>query len=369
MAFWGLALILALLVAAIPGLALWRGRAAADPGAGADLALYRDQLAEVTRDLERGVLDEAEAERLQVEISRRLLDADKRLQGAERASRIARPGLALTLAGGIVAASVALYVTLGAPGYTDLPIDERLAEADRFRATRPRQAAFVALLPERAQAALAELGAEAEAQARRLEELGENATSADYTAYADLLIGAAGGYVSPEAERALARALEIDPRNPLAYFYVGEMFAQTGRPDRTFEFWRPLLENAAPGDPWVPVIAARIEAIAFEAGIPYELPEHVALRGPSAADIEAAGQMEAADQQAMIEAMVAGLADRLATEGGSPEEWAQLIRALGVQGRQAEAAEIYAEAQAVFAGAEAALRVIADAAQGAGVAE
>ena len=50
----------------------------------------------------------------------------------------------------------------------------------------------------------------------------------------------------------------------------------------------------------------------------------------------------------MIEGMVSGLAERLAQDGGPPEDWARLIRAYGVLGQQQAAAAIWAEAQDVF---------------------
>jgi cytochrome c-type biogenesis protein CcmH len=57
------------------------------------------------------------------------------------------------------------------------------------------------------------------------------------------------------------------------------------------------------------------------------------------------------DRAAMIEGMVAGLADRLATEGGPPEDWARLITAFGVLGRREQAQAVYDEALTVFADA------------------
>jgi cytochrome c-type biogenesis protein CcmH len=51
----------------------------------------------------------------------------------------------------------------------------------------------------------------------------------------------------------------------------------------------------------------------------------------------------------MIRGMVAGLAERLATEGGTPEEWARLIRAYGVLGDLDKAALVWTEAKQTFA--------------------
>ena len=71
----------------------------------------------------------------------------------------------------------------------------------------------------------------------------------------------------------------------------------------------------------------------------------------------------------MIEGMVSSLSERLATEGGSAQEWAQLITALAVLGRTGDAGDIWAEAQEIFAEAPAALDLINQAAQTAGLAE
>ena len=60
----------------------------------------------------------------------------------------------------------------------------------------------------------------------------------------------------------------------------------------------------------------------------------------------------------MIRGMVEGLAERLATEGGAPEEWARLISALGVLGETNRAGAILTEAREVFAGSDAALQMI-----------
>ena len=60
----------------------------------------------------------------------------------------------------------------------------------------------------------------------------------------------------------------------------------------------------------------------------------------------------------MIEGMVNGLSDRLATEGGPATDWARLISALGVLGQEERAIAIYSEALEIFAGDEAAITLI-----------
>jgi cytochrome c-type biogenesis protein CcmH len=91
------------------------------------------------------------------------------------------------------------------------------------------------------------------------------------------------------------------------------------------------------------------------------------LSGPTAEDMQAAAEMTAEDRAAMIRNMVAQLSDRLATEGGTPEEWGRLIAAYGVLGDTDQARTIWAEAQQVFAGNDAALAAVDAGARRAGL--
>jgi cytochrome c-type biogenesis protein CcmH len=140
---------------------------------------------------------------------------------------------------------------------------------------------------------------------------------------------------------------------------------QTGRPDLAFQVWDGLLRTSQPTDPWVLPIRAQIRDLAQIAGlIDYTLPDMAAAPaapGPTAEQMEAAAEMTPKERMEMIRGMVGGLSDRLATEGGPPEDWARLIGALGVLGETAQATAIADEAETVFAGNDAALSMIAEA--------
>ena len=71
----------------------------------------------------------------------------------------------------------------------------------------------------------------------------------------------------------------------------------------------------------------------------------------------------------MIRGMVDGLSNRLATDGGTAQEWARLIGALGVLGETDRATAIWAEAQTVFADRAEDLALIRSAAEQAGLTE
>lgn len=386
-------------------LALRRGATgvAGAAAGGQDLAVYRAQLAEVDRDLARGVIAADEAQRLRTEVSRRILEADR----ATPVGPAPTPGPARAVLAGLVLAALAggmaLYLRIGAPGYADLPLAERIALSEELRQTRPGQAAgeaeappppaakvepeFLALMeklraavaarPDDAQglrllaqneARLGNFAAAWQAQERLVALLGARATGDDHATQAELMIFATGGYVSPEAEAALTRALRVDPANGTARYYAGLMFLQVGRPDQTFRLWRPLLEGSAPDAPWVAPIRARMAEVAAAAGERYALPEAGGMPGPDAGAMAAAQDMTPEERQAMIEGMVQQLNDRLAAQGGTAEEWARLIGALGVLGQTDRAAAIWAEAQVNFAGREAELATLRAAAEQAGIA-
>ncbi len=404
MAFWIVAFVMAGAVAALLLLALRRGGEEAR-AAEADVQVYKDQLREVDRDLARGVLTQAEAEAIRIEVSRRLLEADR--QTAQEATAARAPGIATGAVAALAAVAVvggtfALYQRLGAPGYPDLPLATRIAAAEAARANRPSQAtaeaevaalerlpveaseeylalmerlrATVAERPDdiqghrllaRNEAALGNYVAAREAQARIMELLGDAATAQDHADHADLMVMAAGGYVSPEAEAALSRVLAQDPGNGAARYYTGLLMIQTGRPDLAFEIWDGLLRSSQPTDPWVLPIRAQIRDLAQIAGLtdyaPPDMATAPAAPGPTAEQMEAAAEMTPEERMGMIRGMVDGLSDRLATEGGPPEDWARLIGALGVLGETAQATAIADEAETVFAGNDAALSMIAEA--------
>jgi len=411
MTFWIAAAGIGLAVTALLLLALLRGRAGDEPTAAYDLRVYRDQLREVDRDLARGVIAPADAERLRTEVARRVLEADRALGDGNGPEDTAAPPLPTLVMAGLVAAvmlgGVWTYFRLGAPGYPDLPIAERLAMSDQAYRTRPPQAAaeaaaaarapapapadptFTALMDKlrsalkdrpddleghrllaRNESGLGNYAAAMAAQRQVIAILGNSVSADDHAMLAEIMILGAGGYVSPEAEAEIKRALQLDPLNASASYYAVLMIAQVGRPDRTFALWAPLLERSQPGDPWVAPLRAQLMQVASEAGEDnYVLPGTEAAPGPDADALAAAAEMTPEERQEMVRGMVARLSERLATQGGSAEEWARLITAYGVLGETDRAGAIWAEAQQRFGGRAADLKVVRAAALQAGVAE
>lgn len=391
-----------------------------------DLDLYKNQLSTLEYDVSRGAISQNEAEQLKAEISRRLLEADRALQNQPQnalshqaadektiavqnnvkkslfTSGFGVPCAALLV---IMGGAFFLYNKVGAPGYNDLPLTKRLDAARYVYENRPSQAEAEARVelpiteqenidPEflnmieqlraimkkhpddpqglellaRNEASLGNLNAAQNAQMQLITIKGDSATAIDYTFLAELMVLAAGGYVSPEAETNLAKALQLDTNEGRARYYVGLMFAQVGRFDRAFSLWKNLLEVSPSNAPWLSPLRDQLPEVAALAGVRYTLPPLAdALAGPSAENINAAKSLSDTDRQAMIENMVTQLGARLANDGGSPQEWAQLIMSLGVLNRQDEAQEIYNEATTHFANQEDTLAFLRQTAQNAGI--
>lgn len=410
MLFWIIVIAVALLCGAVLARAALAGRGGEMPPAACDLRVYRDQLGEVESDRARGIIGAAEAERVRTEISRRILAADARLRaGGEgraqpRAAGWALAGLALA---GLTGGTALLYAGLGAPGYRDLPITARLAASDAARAERLNQAEaetrVVAAAPElppgasaeyldlveklrqavagrpddprglgllvRNETALGNFAAAYAAQQQLIAVRGAEATAFDYGLLADLMVSAAQGYVSTEAEAVIRDALARDPREPRARYYLGLYLIQVDRPDAAFRTWEQLLSESRPEAPWVPMIRAQIEELAWRAGVDYELAPQERAPGPDAADMAAAAEMSADERAGMIRGMVERLESRLQDEGGEAADWARLITALGVLEETERARAAWQEAQAVFAGQDAALAALTEAARRAGLVE
>ena len=401
MLFWIIACLIMALVAATLLPPLLRP-APVPPAQSADIAVYRDQLAEVDRDLARGMLDASEADRTRTEISRRLLLADKcgtpvLVSQPPQVSRI-MAGIMLAVLG---LGSLAMYDWLGAPGYPDTPRAARIAAGDALREGRISQAEAEALVPVQPaadvpaadmalidqlreavkthpdsvqgwgflaefEARLTNYPAAARAQEQLIALKSDTATVADHAYLVDLQVAAAGGFVSPEVEQTLRQVLAQDAQNTTARYYTGLLYAQTDRPDIAFRLWRDLVETGPADDFHVQLARANVEDAAIRAGVDYVLPPEP---GPTAADIAAAQDMTPAAQQDMIRGMVAQLSDRLATQGGPPADWARLIASLGVLGDTEQARAIWAEAKDVFAADPAAIATLLAAAQQAGIVE
>lgn len=333
-----------------------------------ETGFYRDQLREIDRDAARGLLAEQEAEAARAEAARRLLRASR--EPSRAAGAVGEPALRRRRAASAFALSTVPLVALlvyGMYGSPDLPAQpqaERLAHArsagNDLAAAVAQIEAHLAKAPEdgRGWAVLAPVylrvgrGEDAiKAYENSLRLLGEDATRlADY---GEALVATGDGVVSSKARDAFERALKQDPNAVKPQFYLARAAEQDGDRAQARTRYAALAAGAPPEAPWLPMVRdslARLDGTAPPPGIK-----------------PAAGPAMSEEQRGMVRGMVEGLAQRLAEKGGTPEEWARLVRSYGVLGERPKAEEILAQARAALGSDPARLAPVEEAAREMGV--
>jgi cytochrome c-type biogenesis protein CcmH len=333
-----------------------------------DSAVYRDQLNEIESDRARGLIGEKEAEAARIEISRRLLAADNKARGRDRAES---RGVSAKAAVAVIALSLpllalGLYLVFGSPRLPDQPLAARLEDPTTNRDLEALVARVEARLRERPEdgqgwdvVAPVYLGSgryaqAAEAYGHAVRLLGPSATR--LSGQGQALVLANDGLVTEEARVALARAHELDGTLIEPRILLAIAKEQDGQFAAAAADWRALLDDAKEDAPWRAMVEKRVElAEAHLSGtpMPSEAPAKTAPaspKGPGAADIAAAEDMDPAARQAMIEGMVQRLAARLDQGGGALADWLRLVRAYSVLDRKDDASKALAKAKSQFSG-------------------
>jgi len=345
---------------------LWPlGRRGTTPG-GSDLAVYRDQLDEITRDRAAGLIGEAEAEAAKVEVSRRLIAAaDAAEAQTDESGRSPLWRRRLTALAGLVLVPIgatALYMALGSPQMPGQPLAGRLqavhqdrsiqsliAQVEKHLERNPNDArGYEVVAP-----VYLRLGRFADAVNARRKLLQLAGETAERQADLGEALAAAGkGIVTVEAKTAFERALALDPNDLKAKFFIGVAAEQDGDRHKAAAIWTGMLKDAPAGAPWVPMVR---EALTRVGGTPPAMasapavPPITGAPGPSAADVAAAGGMSEKDRGDMVRDMVARLAGKLKEDGNDLAGWQRLLRAYMVLGERDKAQTAAADAKKALA--------------------
>lgn len=341
-------IVLFLAFAGLTGLVLWlllrplRADAAAAPQdvGESEIAIYRDQLAEIARDLERGTIGEAEAEAARVEVSRRLIAAGE--AQAEAARNVTQPSdprwrraAAVALALGLPMLTLFIYLGEGAPGLEGQPIEARL---DKPADELPVEALIVRierrLKDNPDDVAGWETIAPAYVMLGRYEEavrawtramIAGGVTAERIAARGEARVLANDGTVGPGAKADLEKAIELEPMEPRAQYLLGLAELDEGNREAALTRWKALLASAPADAPWAPAIRGRIDAVEGRTAISPE-------------------------DEPMIRGMVEGLAARLAEDPNDLDGWVRLIRSYDVLQDGEKAREALETARKTFAG-------------------
>lgn len=253
--------------------------APSEAGRRATTAVFRDQLDEIARDLERGVIDADTAEAARTEVSRRLIATAEGIgppPGAMAAGRVERR-VAVALAIVVPLSALALYLPFGWPEEPARPLATRdiLAEAtseERVVLIRGMVEGLAARLetePDdlegwrrlaRSWAILdeAELALSAAGQAARLapddpEVLGE---------WVAALLGAGPRATLPDGfGAAMERLATIRPEDGRALWFAGMAALERGDVEATRQWWTALSQMLLPGSAERRAVELRIEAL------------------------------------------------------------------------------------------------------------
>ncbi len=363
-----------------------------------NLAVYRDQLAEVGRDVERGILGPDEASSAKSEIGRRILAlAPTAAPAASSSAPLVVATIAIIL---LPFAAWTLYWDLGSPSVGDQPLASRNPADTTNQAGNPNphidMAEAVQQLTARLQAHPDDLQSWL-LLARSDIDLNRYADAVEaYRHAADLskqkpdIVGdwgeaqvlAAGGTVTAEAKQAFQTALADPESAPRSRYYLALAKLQAGDAKGALQDWVDLEADSPADADWLPLLRRRIADTAKSAGIdpatlktssgaPRKPPPAAAATLPAApqpapapAPQPGASPSEAGmpsndqvsqlaqttqnaspqEREAMINTMVERLAARLQQSPDDANGWIQLGRSYMVLNQPQKAVEAYAHA-------------------------
>ncbi len=295
--FWAAAVLISVAAVVVVLLPLFRRPGKQGPGrAEYDITVYKDQLVEVERDRERGLLGRDEAKAAAVEIQRRMLKA----AGPEQTpgSTADSPGstadgppvsrshaLPALIAAAVVVPAFALYMVLGSPGMPNRPyagrdigaeIAAREGQLERREVLQLTARLIESLkkrpddhkgwmLLGRTYLTIDEFEGALAAFRRATELSGRNTNVA--AEYAEAMVIAEEGRIGATAKKLFAAIIAADPFNPKARFYLGLEKAQAGNVRGALQDWVDLAALSDAGAPWLDAVNGQIATAAEDLGL------------------------------------------------------------------------------------------------------
>ena len=342
--------------------------------AGAGTGIFADQLKELERDRNLGLIDSNDADLARTEIERRLITAVKNVTEPRPISPVWRTAALASATGLVVLGSINIYALRGRPDLVQSPPAVPTAESAQAPAQIQQDNTAV---PTAGAAATGEVGTMIAKLAKRLEENPGDAegwrmlgwsyfntrrfedfatafakavalepANLDYkSAYAEALVQAAQGIVVPKAQEIFTEVLKADPKEERARFYNALATEQAGDLPLALDRWIALLADAPGNAGWVPDVKQRIADLGQKTK---RNVSGVLASTPVLPNLSQGGVAEA-DQQAMVDSMIGKLAARLDANPRDRDGWAMMIRSLKVKGDVEGAKSSLGKALAIFA--------------------
>jgi cytochrome c-type biogenesis protein CcmH len=331
MIFWSLALIVTAIACAALYYAGARTRVNAPTGDvdSPDTQHLRRRLREIDADAAAERLQPGEITAARAEVAREML----RLKAVPKPATAAHLPRLAVLAGVAATAlmAVGVYAALGRPDLPALPLagrpDQPVPEVTLEDAVA-RIEAQLAATPEDMRGwrviapAYMQLGRYAEAADALRKVIAADGVTADLeTDLGEAVMMANGGAIGAESLALFESAAARDPAHVRSRYYIASAAMQSGDLEAAKAHWNELIALAKGDEPWLANARAGLAA--------------------------ANGDVGQMDDDA-IKGMVETLATRLASEGGTIEEWTRLVRSRLVLGQGEEAQKAYQAARAAY---------------------
>ncbi|WP_444965441.1 c-type cytochrome biogenesis protein CcmI [Rhizobium aouanii] len=362
MLFWILVAVMTAALAVILLYPLLRGAKAAENIRAGEAAVYRDQLRELDRDLNGGLITPEEADYARAEIGRRLIavSADEPAETPKLARHHHFTEAFVLLV--LPVLGLCLYLTTGRPDLPSQPLEARLenpgndvavliTKAERHLAEKPDDGkGWDVLAPIYFRTMRVNDAQVAYRNAIRL--LGPSPVRLD--GLAETLMAVSDGVVTEEARQVLEQSLTLEPDNPRARFYIALSMEQAGRLDEARQAFEALAKQSPADAPWLPLVNEHIamnggaksgadpaapganpaapgaNPAAPGAGPAAPGADQAAPGNPTQQDVAAAETMSAGDRQQMIRGMVDSLDAKLSEDPNNFEGWVRLVRSYAV---------------------------------------
>jgi cytochrome c-type biogenesis protein CcmH len=343
-----------------------------------DLAVYRDQLAEIESEKAQGLIGVTDAEAARTEIARRLIQRseEKGRVGYAGPASLARRA-ALYSAAALPVIGLVVYLAVGSPSLPGQPYAARLkaplaqasesdlvARVEAHLRQHPEDGrGWDVIAPVYIRQSQFQRAADAYERAMRL--LGES--PARLSGFARATILASDGIVAASAQRAYEKMLMLDPKSIDPQVWLAIAKEQEGDLVAAETAYRALLGEVGPEGPWRAVLEQRLKSITGQPdGRAASGDGHTAPQSEPDAMAKYRA-MSPQERQSFINQMVDGLAARLKKDGKDLEGWMRLVRAYSVQGKTSEASAALADARSNFADDEKSLAQLNALAQSLGI--
>lgn len=190
------------------------------------------------------------------------------------------------------------------------------------------------------------------------------------------------GDVPAEAKTAFEKAVALDPKDPRARYFLAVAKDIAGDHKGAIDGWLALLADTPAGAPWESdvrrlvaevgakekiEVASRLAAIRPAPATGGAAVATAGIPGPTREQMQAGAQLPKGQQEAMIMGMVNGLEAKLKANPKNESGWIMLMRSRVQLGEESKSADALKNARAAYAGDDAALKRINEAANELGI--